>query len=142
MALDLTGTWHGVYAEVDGEALSASYSRGVESTYQVNEFSIKIHGKVEHEGTYSINEKVDPNQITFVYTKSSHFELNKPRTGILQLAGTTYKNCIGAIGAKVPHGFNTAPNSNTVLTVLQKKGAEAAASEAISPQVGPRILAW
>jgi uncharacterized protein (TIGR03067 family) len=143
MALDLTGTWHGTYAEVNGEARPASYSRSLESTYQENKFTIRIRGQVEHEGTYSLNESTNPTQITFVYIKSSHFQLNTPRTGILQVVGDTYKNCMGAIGGPVPDEFNTKANSNTVLTILDKRGAAEGPGEgAIQPETGIRILAW
>jgi len=144
MALDLTGTWHGIYAEVDGEARPASYARSLESSYDGNRFSIKIHGEAKHEGTYSINENSNPAQITFVYTKSSHFQLNTPRTGILQVVGDTYKNCIGVVGAPAPSGFNTTAQSNTVLTILQKKGAqESSAAEAIQPEARHVVvIAW
>ena len=92
---------------MNGEAQPASYSRSLESTYHGNKFAIRIHGAVEHEGTYSLNETTNPAQITFVYTKSSHFQLNTPRTGILQVVGDTYKNCMVAIGGSVPGEFNT-----------------------------------
>jgi uncharacterized protein (TIGR03067 family) len=145
MALNLTGSWHGIYAEVNGEATPASYARSLESSYQGNKFSIKVHGQVQHEGTYSINENSSPPQITFVYTKSSHFQLNESRTGILQVAGDTYKNCIGTVGAQAPSSFNTTAQSDTVLTILHKRGAEegpAAGGIQIEAGVGVRHLAW
>jgi uncharacterized protein (TIGR03067 family) len=137
MAIDLTGSWHGVYAEVDGEALPASYSRSLESSYRGNEFSIKIRGELEHAGTYSINESRTPPQITFVYTKSSRFPLNTPRTGILQVVGETYKNCIGVVGAQPPSGFNTTAHSDTALTVLHKRGGEEPSTEGGIQPGGP-----
>jgi uncharacterized protein (TIGR03067 family) len=143
MAINLTGTWHGVYAEVDGEAMPANYARSLESSYHGNGFSIKVRGQLEHEGTYSINENSNPTQITFVYTRSSRFQLNTPRTGILQLVGDTYKNCIGAVGAAPPSAFNTTAQSNTVLTILHKSGAEeSAAAEGIQPLARGLVIAW
>jgi len=120
----LTGTWHDVYAEVDGEMAAAAYVSGIQLTFHGERFSVTVHDKVEHEGTYSVNDKNDPRQITLVYTKSSHFELNKPRTGIAQLTGDTFKLCLGAVGAHPPSALNTTPKSSTVLTVFRKKGLE------------------
>jgi len=144
MAHDLTGTWHGVYCEVEGSAAPAGYAAGLEATYHGKGFSIKVHGTVEHEGTYSIDDKVEPHQITFIYTKSSHFELGKPRVGILQVNGETYKNCLGPVGAKAPSSFNTTSNSNTVLTILTKgAAAHVEGRERTAPQPGRTLdLAW
>ena len=124
MAHNLTGTWHATYAEVDGEMAAAAYVSGIELTFEGERFSVAVHGKLEHEGTYSVNDKTEPHHITFVYTKSSHFELNKPRAGIAQHAGDTYKDCLGGVGAHAPSSFNTTPKSNTVLTIFRKKGTE------------------
>jgi uncharacterized protein (TIGR03067 family) len=139
MASDVSGTWHGVYCEVDGEIIPPAYVGTIEAKYERGEFSIKVQGKVEHEGTYTIDDKKEPAHITFVYTKSSRFETGKPRVGIFQVTGGTYKNCLGPIGAKAPHTFNTTAKSNTVLTVLQKGEASKAA---ITPAESSRLLAW
>jgi uncharacterized protein (TIGR03067 family) len=121
---NLTGTWHAAYCEVDGEMVSASYVSGIEITHKGDRFSITVQGKLEHEGTYAVNDKVEPHQITFVYTKSPNFELHKPRVGVVQLTDGTYKICIGPVGANAPSGFNTTSKSNTVLTIYEKKGGE------------------
>ena len=123
MAHDVTGTWHGVYCEVNGEALPAPYAPSLEATYEAGKFSIKVQGKVEHEGNYSLDDKVEPHRITFTYTKSSRFETGKPRVGIFQVTGDTYKNCLGAVGTKPPSSFNTTAKSDTVLTILAKGAA-------------------
>ena len=142
MADNLAGTWHGVYCEVDGESLPASYPPSVEASYHGNKFSIKVQGKVEHEGTYSIDEKAEPHQITFTYTKSSKFPLGQPRVGIFQVTGDTYKNCLGAVGTKAPSRFNTTANSNTVLTVLRRAATGTAAGTGAVSDVVIRQIAW
>jgi uncharacterized protein (TIGR03067 family) len=145
MADDLTGTWHGVYAEVDGQAAPAGYASSLEATYQGNGFSIRVKGTVQHEGTYSVDDKVEPHQITFVYTKSSRFPLNTPRVGIFQLTGDTYKNCLGPAGAKPPSNFNTTATSDTVMTVLTKGPASTAptgAAPAVTADAVHLTLAW
>jgi uncharacterized protein (TIGR03067 family) len=124
MAHNLTGTWHAVYGELDGEMAAAAHVSGIELSYHANKFSVTVHGKLEHEGTYSVDDSIQPHQVTFVYTKSSYFDLNKPRTGIFQLTGETYKDCLGAVGDRAPSGFSTGPKSNTVLTIFRKKGLE------------------
>jgi hypothetical protein len=98
---------------------------GIVATYEGNRFRIEVNGVVEHEGTYSIDEKVAPAQITYTYTKSTRYELNKPRVGIIQHVGHTFKECVAAIDARPPAGFNTEHGSNAVLTIHQTSGAEA-----------------
>jgi uncharacterized protein (TIGR03067 family) len=143
MAHDVSGTWHGVYCEVDGEIIPPAYVASLEAKYEKGEFSIKVQGKVEHEGTYTIDDKKEPAQITFVYTKSSRFETGKPRVGIFQITGGTYKNCLGQVGSKAPSAFNTTARSNTVLTVLQKGGASKSGIVAdVGTDTGTRLLAW
>jgi uncharacterized protein (TIGR03067 family) len=142
MAHELTGTWHGVYAEVDGQATPAGYASSLEATYQGNGFSIKVQGKVQHEGTYSVDDKVEPHQITFVYTKSTRFKVGTPRVGIFQLTGDTYKNCLGPVGAKPPATFNTTATSNTVLTVLTKGPTPTATGGHATAQETHLTLAW
>src|SRR5262249_19375201 len=94
-------------------------------TLKGGKFSIKVLGEIEHEGTYSIERAArPPHKITIVYTRSSRFELNKPRLGIFQLVGDTFKCCFAAIGAPAPTEFNTVQGVEQVLTVQQKKGAE------------------
>jgi uncharacterized protein (TIGR03067 family) len=124
MAIDLTGSWRAVYSEVNGEMTPVAYTSGIVMTFQGNTFEIKVHDVVEHEGTFSINDSVSPAQITYIYTKSSSYELNKPRVGILQRVGSTFKDSLGPIGAPPPSGFNTAPLSNSVMTIHQLVGAE------------------
>lgn len=124
MADNLTGTWHAVYAEQDGQMAAAAYVSTIELMYSGNKFSVNVEGKLAHEGTYSINDKTVPHQVTLVYTKSSHFELNKPRHGIFQLSGDTYKDCFGAVGGHVPASFDTTPHSNSGFTIFQRKGHE------------------
>jgi uncharacterized protein (TIGR03067 family) len=139
MASDVSGTWHGVYCEVDGEIIPPAYVASLEAKYEKGNFSIKVQGKVEHEGTYTIDDKKEPAQITFVYTRSSRFEIGKPRVGIFQVTGGTYKNCLGPVGAKAPSTFNTSGKSNTVLTVLQKGEASKAS---VTPDIPQRVLQW
>jgi uncharacterized protein (TIGR03067 family) len=127
--LDLTGTWHAAYAEVNGEMAAHAHVTLIRHIFlQPNRFQVTVGDRVEHEGTYTVNDKVTPHQITFVYNKSSHFELDKPRVGIVQIAGNTSKFCLGAVGAHPPSSFNTAPKSTTSLTILQKKGFEGGTS--------------
>jgi uncharacterized protein (TIGR03067 family) len=124
MADSLAGTWHAVYAEQGGEMAAAAYVSTIELTYSGNKFSVNVEGQLAHEGTYTINDKTVPHQITLVYTKSSHFELNKPRHGIFQLNGETYKDCFGTIGGHAPASFDTTPKSNSGYTIFQRKGSE------------------
>ena len=124
MAINLTGTWQTVYAELNGQLARVAHYSLIRKTFIRNTFKIEVDGVLEHEGTYSINDKVSPSQITFVYKKSSFFELGKRRVGIVQLTGDTLKMCVGAVGAKAPSSFNTERESDAVLTVQQRKGAE------------------
>lgn len=141
MPINLTGTWRAVYAELDGEMGPAAHFSGIAITYKEKKFEIHCHGVLEHEGEYSINERVSPAQITYVYTKSSYYELNKPRVGIVQLAGTTLKDCLGAVGAHPPATFNTTPKSDTVLTVHQKSGHEGGSNVRITRGPTP-VVVW
>ena len=124
----LTGTWQAVYSEVNGELASVAHTGIIRHIYVANRFQVSLEEEIVHEGTYSLSDKTTPHQITFVYTKSSHFELNKPRVGIIQLVGNTSKICLGEVGAHAPTGFNTVSRSNTTLIVLQKHGFEAGRS--------------
>jgi uncharacterized protein (TIGR03067 family) len=138
VAINLTGTWHAVYGELNGEMTPAAHFSGIEITYKENRFQIHVHGVLEHEGEFSINEKTSPAQITYVYTKSSFFVLNKPRVGIVQIVGSTLKDCLGAVGAHPPANFNTEAKSDTVLTIHQKHGQEGGVRSA---HVIPKLLA-
>jgi uncharacterized protein (TIGR03067 family) len=143
MADNLSGTWHGVYCEVDGETLPPSYAPTLEATYHGDRFSIKVQGKVEHEGTYSVDDKAEPHQITFTYTKSSKFPLGQSRVGIYQVTGDTYKNCLGPVGAKAPSRFNSTAKSNTVLTILRRDaGSGTTGTGPIAEKVVTRLLNW
>lgn len=134
MAIDLTGTWHAAYAELDGEMGPVARVSRTEITYKDGKFKIDVNGKLEHEGEYSVDDKHSPAQITYIYRKSSFFELGKPRVGIVQLVGSTLKDCIGAVGAHPPATFNTKAHSESVLTVFQRSGHERG-SEAVADRL-------
>lgn len=142
MAQNLTGTWHAVYAELDGEMAAAAYVSGIELTYQGDKFSVTVNGELKHEGTYTVEEKTVPHQLTLVYTKSSVFELSKPRVGIFQLTGETYKDCLGGVGARAPSHFGTAPKSDTVMTIFRKKGLEGGTPVRDLGHQGPGAHLW
>lgn len=124
MAEDLTGTWHSVYGEYGGQMVAPARVSATEWTFRGTQFSIKVLGEIEHEGTYSLDRTARPQKITIVYTRSSRFELNKPRPGIFQVSGDTFKTCFGPIGGNAPTEFNTIQGLEHILTVQQKKGAE------------------
>lgn len=122
--IDLTGRWRVVYSELDGEMTPVAHFSGIEIEYTKNKFKIFVHGVLQHTGTFSIDERAKPAQITYVYEKSTFYDVGKPRTGIVQLTGDTFKDCLGAIGAKPPASFNTSKSSELVLTIHQRAGAE------------------
>lgn len=124
MTKDLIGTWRVVYSEVNGEMTPVAHYSGISVTFKDKTFEIEVHGVLEHEGTYSINEKVTPHEITYVYRKSSRFETGKPRVGIMQMNGNTLKDVLGTIGAAAPKAFETGSRSNSVMTIYQRSGAE------------------
>jgi uncharacterized protein (TIGR03067 family) len=125
MATKLTGTWRVVYSELGGQMTPVAHFSGIESTYKGGKFVVKVDGVVEHEGKYSIRERKErPAEITLVYTKSTSYDLNKPRHGIVQVAGDTFKFCAGRVGGAAPAAFNTERRSDAVLTIHQRSGAE------------------
>jgi uncharacterized protein (TIGR03067 family) len=133
--IDLTGSWRAVYAELNGEMTSADHFSGIVMSYDDDSFSIEVNGEVAHEGTYAIDESTDPAQITYTYSKSTFYETGKPRVGIVQLVGATFKDCLGAIGDPPPPSFNTTADSNTVMTVHARSGSESGLEIArISPE--------
>jgi uncharacterized protein (TIGR03067 family) len=123
-SIDLTGRWRAVYSELNGEMTPVAHFSGIEIEYMKNKFRIFVHGVLQHSGTYTIDERVKPAQITYVYDKSTFYDVGKPRVGIVQLTGDTFKDCLGAIGTKAPGAFNTSRDSDLVLTVHQRAGAE------------------
>jgi uncharacterized protein (TIGR03067 family) len=140
MPINLTGSWRAVYAELNGQMTPVAHFSGIVITYSGKKFSIAVHGVVEHEGTYSINEKSTPAQITYVYTKSTFFELEKPRIGIVQVNGETFKDCLAGIGDPPPPTFNTTSESNAVMTIHQKSGTETGIGVSVS--VNRKVSEW
>lgn len=138
--MDLTGSWRVVYAELNGEMTPVAHFSGIEMQYTGDKFQILVHGELKHHGTYAIDESVTPAKITYIYDKSSFYETGKPRIGIIQLIGDTFKDCLGAIGAAVPPSFNTSGSSNTVLTVHQRTGVEG--GKIVADAVVRRVSEW
>jgi uncharacterized protein (TIGR03067 family) len=130
--INLSGRWRVVYSELDGEMTPVAHFSGIEIEYMKNKFRIFVHGVLQHAGTFSINQRTKPAQITYVYEKSTFYDVGKPRVGIVQLTGDTFKDCLGAIGAKPPASFNTHKDSELVLTIHQRAGAEGGSGLAVS----------
>ena len=125
MAINLSGTWRVVYSELGGEMTPVAHFSGIVSTYKGGRFTIEVNGVVEHEGSYRIREKRGGfAEITYVYTRSTAFELDKPRPGIVQVTRNTFKVCTGKIGGSAPSTFNTKKGTDAVLTIHQKAGTE------------------
>lgn len=131
--LDLTGSWRAVYSELNGEMTPVEHFSTIVIDFKGDEFSISVNGEVAHEGTYSIDDSTRPAQITYTYKRSTFYETGAPRVGIVQLVGDTFKDCLGAIGAPPPESFNTGADSDTVLTIHQRSGAEGGRGLNVSP---------
>jgi uncharacterized protein (TIGR03067 family) len=125
MPINIVGTWRAVYSELNGEMTPVAHFSGIEISFTKDKFIIKVHGVLHHEGSYSIVEREGrPAEITYIYTKSTFYELNKPRAGIVQITGDTLKDCLGKVGGHVPSSFNTTQDSDHVMTIHQRHGTE------------------
>ena len=140
MPIDLTGAWKAVYSEIDGEMTPVSYTTGIIISFLEDKFKIEVHGVEEHAGTYQIDETVSPPHVTYIYTKSSSYQLNAPRVGIVQQHGSTFKDSLGPIGAAPPASFNTFPGSNSVMTVHQRSGEESGRGKWTTFSVSPNAV--
>jgi uncharacterized protein (TIGR03067 family) len=132
MAINLTGKWRAVYSELNGEMAPVAHVSGIEITFEGDTFSISVSGSEEHSGTYMIDDSVEPARIHYVYMKSSFYKTNRCRVGIIQLTGSTFKDCLGGIGAPAPKSFTTTANSDTVMTIHQRVGAEGGSAVLVS----------
>jgi uncharacterized protein (TIGR03067 family) len=137
---ELEGSWRAVYSELNGEMTAVAHFSGIVITFQGHKFEIEVNGVVEHSGTYSTNLKSSPAQITYVYEKSTFYELGKPRVGIFQVTNSTFKDCLGAIGAHAPASFNTTLKSDLVMTVHQRSGSERGVGVPVS--LDRRVSQW
>lgn len=129
---NLNGNWRAVYSELEGEMTPVAHFSTILVSFKNGRFQIQSDGKVQHAGDYKLDAESTPARIIYTYRKSSFYECDKPRVGIIQLNGDTLKDCLGAIGAKPPKEFNTTEGSNTVMTVHQRVGSEAGIGLSVS----------
>jgi uncharacterized protein (TIGR03067 family) len=121
----LQGDWQVVYSELNGEM--TPITEKIILRHQGTNFTVTKNGKVAYEGRFAINVIPMPHVVALTFTKST-FEpyLTAPRVGIALLAGDTLKTVFGPAGLPVEtqKGFQSFPDSDTVMTIHQRVGAE------------------
>ena len=121
----LQGEWQVVYSELNGEM--TPLTEKIILRHQGNNFTVTKNGRVAYEGTFAINVIPMPHVVVLNFRKSA-FEgyLAAPRVGIALLAGDTLKTVFGPSGLPVEpqKGFQSFPDSDTVMTIHQRVGAE------------------
>lgn len=121
----LQGDWRVVYSELNGEMTPVADFSTIVTTHAGNTFTVKKNGKVAYSGTVSINAIPMPHPVVLRYKESQNPEfINGPRVGILQVIGDTLKIAFAPIGHKPPKDFNSFPDSDYVLSIYQRVGAE------------------
>jgi uncharacterized protein (TIGR03067 family) len=130
----LQGEWQVVYTEINGEM--APLTEKVVLTHRGNNFTVAKNGKVAYEGRFAVDVTKMPYEVALTFTKSS-FEgnLGGPRVGIALLAGDTLKTVFGPVGLPInpKAGFQSFPDSDRVLTIHQRVGAERGTGPTVSP---------
>lgn len=116
----MQGRWRAVYSEVDGQMTPVAEFSSIILEHKETGFTVEKHGKVVDEGHFSTNTAVFPHELAYVYKKGPDIFLGGPRPGLIQVEGDTLKVCVGTIGHRTPTGFNTFPDSESVLTVFQR----------------------
>ena len=121
----LQGEWQVVYSELNGEM--TPLNEKIILRHQGNNFTVSKNGKVAYEGTFAINVRPMPHQVVLIFKKSA-FEpyLAAPRVGIALLEGDTLKTVFGPAGLplETQTGFQSFRDSDTVMTIHQRVGAE------------------
>jgi uncharacterized protein (TIGR03067 family) len=119
----IEGKWKQIYSEIEGEAMPSEQFSTIETEFKEREFFVRKDGQVIHQGKFSVNISVTPNECFFFYTKSVHdLLLGAPRPGIFQLTGNTLKFNFGPVGQRTPQDFNTFPTSNAVSSIYTRGG--------------------
>jgi uncharacterized protein (TIGR03067 family) len=122
----LQGEWNHVYQEINGQMPSVDQFSTTVLEIQGHKFIIKKGGNVAYEGKFSVNVNVTPNEISLIYSKGPEIFLGAPRNGIFQLVRNTLKINVAAIGQRPPTDFNTSQESESVLAILERAGADLA----------------
>ena len=130
----LQGEWQVVYSELNGEM--TPLTEKIILRHQGNNFTVTKNGKVAYEGRFAIDVTKMPYEVALNFTKSTFDgNLGGPRVGIALLAGDTLKTVFGAVGLPVrpKRGFQSFPDSDTVLTIHQRVGTERGTGPVVSP---------
>lgn len=128
----LQGRWRAVYSELDGQMTSVSDFSTIVQENRGNEFVVEKNGEVVAEGRFSVDTSVFPHELVYTYRKGAEIFLGGPRPGVVQVVGDTLKTCMGAVGRRRISELATAPDSESVLTVFQRVGAEGGADIRVS----------
>jgi uncharacterized protein (TIGR03067 family) len=129
----MQGDWRVVYSEINGEMTPVADFSNIVTTHKGNTFTVKKNDKVIHEGRGSINAIAMPHgmALTYVNTQNEAFK-GGPRVGIFALAGDTMKTAFAPIGHEAPKDFNSYPDSDIVISIYQRVGAEKGTGLAVS----------
>lgn len=128
----LEGRWRVVYSEVGGEMTPVGDFASIVLENRGDQFFVEKNGERVHEGTFTLDGSTSPYQIVYNYAKGYDIFLGGPRRGICQLAGDTLKTCFAPVGKEPPEDFSTSPESDAVLSVHQRVGAERGTGFALS----------
>lgn len=120
----LQGRWLPIYQEVDGQMVPpAEYAMSVVEMTG-NDFKVLKGPNVEYEGRFTVDSSSSPARIALIYTKSlKPVFTGGAHPGVVQVAGDTLKWCFASVGQSPPHGLNTTPGADAVLSIYQKEGS-------------------
>src|SRR5262245_40323458 len=114
---DLEGIWEFVDLEVDGNALPAQAFAQSRMLIDGDRFRMESP-EATYEGIFTIDVEKAPHKIDIEFIEGP--EAGNWSYGIFELAGDTFKICLGLAGASRPHSFATAPGSGHALENLRR----------------------
>jgi uncharacterized protein (TIGR03067 family) len=130
----LQGNWNITSLEIEGQQMPSTGSRIIISGER---FTTVAMG-AEYSGTIEIDASKKPKRFDLLFTEGP--ESGNRSLGIYELAGDTWRICLGLTGKTRPREFATAPGSGHALETLQRGPAEEEAPQAPAPaRAGDRM---
>ena len=116
----LQGIWKIVALEVEGKEMAAAMFAGASIAIEADNFSTTSMGAT-FTGKVTCEAAENVSTIDITFTAGPH--AGQKSLGIYQLAGDTWKLCLGLAGYDRPQEFATAPGSGHALESLRRESS-------------------